>query len=169
MKTPFSLLINKMIVANLASNRSNWATGRYLSLTRHYRATGWSLGSIIEAQDVLSPISTLQIELDNVARYLVVTRILPISVLVLVWSAVLGLFLTNRLVAPILKLAAEAQRSVKVNGRQYPCNQHDEVGVLAHAFAVMASKSIASSVNWKSASRNALATWNAQYAASGSC
>ena len=141
MKTPFSLLINKMIVGESGFEQIQLGDRSLFVAYAPLPSTGWSLGSIIEAQDVLSPISTLQIELDNVARYLVVTRILPISVLVLVLVAVLGLFLTNRLVAPILKLAAEAQ---KIGEGEWdiniPATSNDEVGVLAHAFAVMAEQ-----------------------------
>ena len=140
-KTPFSPLIKKMIAGETGFEQVQFGDQSLFVAYAPLQSTGWSLGSVIEAQDVLSPISTLQIELDNVARYLVVTRILPISVLVLVLVAVLGLFLTNRLVAPILKLAAEAQ---KIGAGEWdiniPVTSNDEVGILTHAFGVMAEQ-----------------------------
>ena len=101
-------------------------------------STGWSLGSVIEAQDILSSINSLQAELDQNARSLVLTRILPISAIVFVLVTLLGLLITNRMLTPIQHLAAEAQKiGAGEWDVQLPPAGNDEIGVLTHAFQVM--------------------------------
>lgn len=137
----FSQVINKMIAGGSGFEQLN-VGGRSLFIAyAPLKSTGWSLGSVIESKDVLSSIGTLQTQLDNTARNLVLTRILPISVGIFILVTFLGLFLTNRLVVPIQKLAAEAQ---KIGSGDWdiniPPSGNDEIGVLSHAFEVMAEQ-----------------------------
>lgn len=140
-ETPFSPVINKMIAGGSGFEQLEVGDRSLFIAYAPLTSTGWSLGSVIEAQDVLSTISTLQSELDNTARYFVITRILPISALVLLLVAIVGVFITSRLVAPILKLTAEAQ---KIGAGEWDINLpetgKDEVGILTHAFGVMAEQ-----------------------------
>jgi GAF domain-containing protein/HAMP domain-containing protein len=140
-ETSFSPIIDKMIAGESGFTQVQSGNRSLFVAYAPLKSTGWSLGSVIEAQDVLSAISTLQIELDNTTRYMVITRILPISALALILVAVLGLFLANRLVAPIQKLTAEAQ---KIGAGEWDINitesSHDEVGILTRAFGVMAEQ-----------------------------
>ena len=139
--TPFTPIVDKMIQAQSGFEQLE-LNGRSLFVAyAPLKSTGWSLGSVIEAQDVLAAIGTLQAELNNNARVLVLSRILPISAIVFVLVTLLGLFLTNRLVVPIQQLAAEAQ---KIGEGEWDINlpptTNDEIGVLARAFQVMAEQ-----------------------------
>ena len=139
--SPFTPIVKKMMNAQSGFEQFE-LNGRSLFIAyAPLKSTGWSLGSVIEARDVLSAISTLQVELSNNARMLVLTRILPISAIVFVLVTLLGIFLTNRLVVPIQQLAAEAQ---KIGAGDWdislPSTGNDEIGVLARAFQVMAKQ-----------------------------
>ena len=105
------------------------------------QSTGWSLGSVIETETVLNSISSLKIQLNDATQFMVLARILPISAVIFILIVVLGLFLTNRVLVPIQKLAAEAQ---KIGAGEWDINvpptSHDEIGVLAGAFKVMAEQ-----------------------------
>jgi len=72
--------------------------------------TGWSLATVVEADEMLQAISVLQNEVETSTQALILTRILPTGGLILIMAAVVGLFLTNRLVSPIQRLATTAQR-----------------------------------------------------------
>jgi GAF domain-containing protein/HAMP domain-containing protein len=102
-------------------------------------STGWSLGNVVRADDVLAAVGELQSELENTSRTLVLNRIMPVSVMLFLIISILGLFLTNRLVNPIPRLAEAAQRlgagqwDVKM-----PRMGKDEIGSLAQSFSSMA-------------------------------
>jgi len=137
-KSPFSPFISRMMKGESGFEQFD-IDGRNLFIAfAPLESTGWSLGSVIEAQDVLSSINTLQTQLDQNARNLVLTRILPVSAVVFVLVTLLGLLLTSRMLTPIQSLAAEAQKigagdwDVKL-----PPSGNDEIGVLSHAFQVM--------------------------------
>jgi GAF domain-containing protein/HAMP domain-containing protein len=101
-------------------------------------STGWSLASVVEAEEVLQAVSALREELRTSTTSLVLTRILPIGGAVLVIVAVLGVLLANRLIDPIQRLAAAAQQiGVGQWDIPLPRTGHDEIGVLSQAFATM--------------------------------
>jgi GAF domain-containing protein/HAMP domain-containing protein len=104
-------------------------------------SSGWSLGSVIEAKNVLKSLSSLQEDMGSVTRSLIVERILPISGVVFLLVIILGLILTNYFVHPIQKLATAAE---KIKAGQWdvelPRMRNDEIGVLAQAFEGMTSQ-----------------------------
>jgi GAF domain-containing protein/HAMP domain-containing protein len=134
----FSPFISRMITGESGFERFEIG-GRSLFIAfAPLESTGWSIGSVIEAEDVLSSIATLQSELNNNARSLLLTRILPISAIIFILVTLLGLLLTTRLVTPIQKLAAEAQKIGEGEWEiNLPLTGNDEIGVLARAFQVM--------------------------------
>jgi GAF domain-containing protein/HAMP domain-containing protein len=74
------------------------------------RSSGWSLGSVAAAQDVLQDITKLQSELNRTTLFLIFTRVLPAAILVAILLVSLASVLTNRLANPIQKLAEAAQK-----------------------------------------------------------
>ncbi len=134
----FSPFIGKMIAGESGFEQFE-LSGRSLFIAyAPLESTGWSLGSVIEAQDVLSSIASLQSELDNNARSLLLTRILPISVIIFVMVALLGFWVTNRLVVPIQQLASEAKKIGSGDWEiNLPVAGDDEIGILTRAFQVM--------------------------------
>jgi GAF domain-containing protein/HAMP domain-containing protein len=101
-------------------------------------SAGWSMASVVEAEEVLRAVAALQEELETSTRSLVLARILPVGGIILAVMAVIGLLLANRLADPIHRLAAAAQR-IGAGQWDVPLPQagNDEIGVLSQAFATM--------------------------------
>jgi GAF domain-containing protein/HAMP domain-containing protein len=104
-------------------------------------STGWSLATVVEADNMLQAVAVLQDEVTNSTQSLVLNRILPAGVAIVIVTAVLGLWLTNRLVNPIQRLAMAAER---IGAGEWdtplPRMGRDEIGVLARAFKTMAAQ-----------------------------
>jgi GAF domain-containing protein/HAMP domain-containing protein len=102
-------------------------------------STGWSLANVVEVDDVLQAMATLQEDLDTSVRSLTLLRILPVGGAIFVVMAAVGLLLTDRLAAPVRRMAAAAQR---IGSGQWdvplPEARNDEIGVLSQALATMA-------------------------------
>lgn len=104
-------------------------------------SSGWSLGSVIEAKNVLKSLSSLQEDMSSVTHSLIIGRILPISGVVFLLVTILGLILTNYFVYPIRKLATAAERIKSGHWDvQLPQTRNDEIGALAQAFEGMTSQ-----------------------------
>lgn len=139
--TPFAPILSKMIAGQSGFGQITLGRRSLFVAYAPLESTGWSLGSVVEARDVLSAVTTLQDELNNTTRILIFTQILPISIGIFALVALLGLILANRLVVPIQKLATEAQ---KVGAGHWdiavPSTGNDEIGILARAFRAMAEQ-----------------------------
>jgi GAF domain-containing protein/HAMP domain-containing protein len=100
--------------------------------------TGWSLAVVVKAENMLQAAAALQDEVQTSTRALILTRTLPVGGFILVVALIVGLLLTNRLVDPIRKLAAAAQR---IGSGEWetplPPAGNDEIGILARAFESM--------------------------------
>jgi GAF domain-containing protein/HAMP domain-containing protein len=101
-------------------------------------STGWSLANVVEVETVLQVMGTLQGELENSTRSLVLARILPVGGGILVFMTIIGFLLTNRVSAPVREMAAAAQQ---IGAGQWdvslPRAGNDEIGVLSRAFTQM--------------------------------
>lgn len=137
----FKPIISRMVVGDTGLEHLDVGNRSIFVAFAPLNSTGWSLGSVIEADDILNSISSLKGQLNDTTRYTVLTRILPITTAIFILIVILGLFFTNRLVVPIQKLAAEAQ---KIGAGEWditvPPTTNDEIGVLAGAFKAMAEQ-----------------------------
>lgn len=101
-------------------------------------STGWSLANVVEVETVLQVMGTLREQMETSTRSLVLARILPVGGGILVFMALIGFLLTNRVSAPVREIAAAAQR---IGAGQWdvslPRVGNDEIGVLARAFNQM--------------------------------
>lgn len=101
-------------------------------------STGWSLGSIVESNEVLKDIAALQSELGQTLRSTVLTRMLPVMAALLILVIVLVLFWMNRLTHPIQQLADAAN---KIGAGEWDTTitemGEDEIGSLARNLASM--------------------------------
>ena len=103
------------------------------------KSTGWSLGSVVAAKEVLGAVGTIQSEMSETRRTLLVTRLLPAVGAILLLLSIGSLLWTNRLIRPVQKLAAVAQKiGAGEWDIQIPATGNDEVGVLARTFGSMA-------------------------------
>ncbi len=100
--------------------------------------TGWSMGSVVQEDQVIESIKVLETELDRTYRNFVLTRAVPIVLLILVSGIFLGLYLVNRALDPLQKLSDNALEIGKGNWDvSLPVEQNDEVGQVAKALQIM--------------------------------
>jgi GAF domain-containing protein/HAMP domain-containing protein len=104
-------------------------------------SAGWSIGSVVEEQDVLTAVSAMRSEMNETTRSLLLQRILPVSLAIFLVVTLLGLISTNRVVKPIRKLADTAQL---IGGGNWDTRSEyagrDEVGLLADSLNHMAAQ-----------------------------
>ncbi len=104
-------------------------------------STGWSVGSVVSAEEVLQGVSELENAMAQGTRSLVLFRIIPITALLLVTVIGLGLLFTNRFVAPLQDLTQAAEQ---IGAGQWdvslPLERQDEIGLLARAFDSMTTQ-----------------------------
>lgn len=101
-------------------------------------STGWSLGSIVAAQDVLQSVTALEMDLQRETRTLLLSRVVPIGILISVALLLVTLLLTNRLVNPIRKLAVAAEKiGAGEMDVEFPSQRDDELGLLARTLEEM--------------------------------
>ncbi|MDH4137429.1 MAG: GAF domain-containing protein, partial [Anaerolineae bacterium] len=138
-KTEFASVLARMMAGSTGFETLEVGGNELFLAYAPLESTGWSLASVVEAEEVLQAVAALQEELEASTRSLMLARIVPVSGGILAVMAVIGFLLTNRfLVAPIQKLAAAAQQIG--TGRwdaPLPQTGNDEIGILAQAFATM--------------------------------
>jgi GAF domain-containing protein/HAMP domain-containing protein len=95
-------------------------------------STGWSLGTVVRAEEVLQSVALLEQDLQGASRALLFFRILPVVLAIALALLLLSVAWTNRLVDPIRELAEAAQ---KIGAGQWqtsvPVRSNDEIGLLA--------------------------------------
>lgn len=102
---------------------------------------GWSLGSVVDAQQILLPVTELNASINENVQSLIVSLILPISLIIFITVILLGLVLTNLLTAPIQKLAVAAESLGHGNWTiELPHTAPDEIGTFAVVFQKMAAQ-----------------------------
>lgn len=102
-------------------------------------STGWSLGTVIEADVVLQGVTVLQQNIADETSSLIIQRLIPTAIVLLIVVLVIGLFLTNRLVDPLRQLAIAAhQIGAKQWDTPLPSATNDEVGLLTRTIKEMA-------------------------------
>jgi GAF domain-containing protein/HAMP domain-containing protein len=104
-------------------------------------STEWSLGSVVEASQVLAPAQALEAEVATATQTLLFSRLLPAIVGLLAAFIVLGLLFTDRFVRPIHSITDAAVRlGAGQRDVQVPVTSQDEIGLLADSFNRMASQ-----------------------------
>lgn len=105
------------------------------------QSTGWSIGSIVDSEDVLATIASLQSNINLTTRNIMLTRVLPVGLILLIFAILIGWFVTDRIVKPIQLLATEAE---KLGRGQWdvniPPSGEDELGLLADSFESMVTQ-----------------------------
>ncbi len=108
---------------------------------------GWSLASVVAAEDVLRNVAGLQQALRRTTQETLFTRILPLGALISLALIALAWIGANRLVDPILKLSASAGRLAVGDWRspapvlrQVAEQNDDEIGLLAYTLGDMAAQ-----------------------------
>ncbi len=115
-------------------------------------STGWSLGSVVAAEDVLQSVAALQQDLSATTRTVLIQRVLPLGVAISIILVVLAFFLTSRLVNPIQRLAEAAEqigsqglREPGIHAAQIPIQANilartDEIGFLANTLTNLSTQ-----------------------------
>ncbi len=131
------------ILANMMAGKSGFDSidpdGRELYIAyAPLESTGWSLGSVIQSNDVLKVITPLQEELGKTTGSLLITFVLPASLALLTLAIVIGLLFTNRTVRPIQNLAETVQKIGAGHWDvQIPRASTYEINILSDAFESM--------------------------------
>lgn len=103
--------------------------------------TGWSMGSVVREEEILQSITSLEIELARTYENVVLSRALPAVLLILVTGILLGMYLINRTVRPLQKLAEQAiQVGNGVWEVELPVGRRDEIGYLAQSLQTMVNQ-----------------------------
>ena len=115
-------------------------------------STGWSLGSVVAADDVLQSVSALQQDLSATTRTVLVRRVLPVGIVISIFLVLLAFFLTSRLVNPIQRLAEAAEqigsrglREPGIHAAEIPIQanilaRNDEIGFLANTLTNLSAQ-----------------------------
>ncbi len=104
-------------------------------------STGWSLGSVVTAEEALKGLTPLRVRLEWTTRSLFLTLILPVSLAVFALVILIGLFTTKRITDPIQKLVSAVQKIGAGNWDiEFPQSCEDEIGLLAREFSSMAGQ-----------------------------
>ncbi|MEM7347784.1 MAG: HAMP domain-containing protein, partial [Chloroflexota bacterium] len=99
---------------------------------------GWSLGTVVEAEAILQQIAPIQSQLAEETNSLILSRVLPLSGLVVIVVLGLGLWLVSQFVTPLQQLTVAAQ-SIGAGRWDTPLPRpnSDEVGLLTWAINSM--------------------------------
>ena len=104
----FSSILDEMMVGS-SGYQSIEVDGRELFVAyAPLSNTTWSLGTVVEAENMLQAVAILEERVAASTQELITTRILPVGALILIVAIVIGLVLTNRLLQPVRSLAAAA-------------------------------------------------------------
>ncbi len=136
--TAFAPVVEQMMSGASGFTQLNVAGRELFVAYAPLEVTGWSLANVVETNVVLQSLGTLQNELQNTTRALLVGRILPVGGGILALMILLGLVSANRIAAPIRKMAVAAEQ---IGEGQWdaplPPTSNDEVGTLAQALSTM--------------------------------
>jgi GAF domain-containing protein/HAMP domain-containing protein len=101
-------------------------------------STGWSLGSVVEAEQLLGAIADMRSEIERSTDDLIVRRVVPVASAILASVLLIGLLLSRRLTGPIRELATVAEH---IGSGQLdtaiPKGGGAEISVLAQALSDM--------------------------------
>ena len=105
------------------------------------KSSGWSLGSVVPAADVLQTVTALERDMREATRNVLLQRVVPISILISLALLLVTILLTNRLVNPIRLLAKEAEQfGAGKRNLQIPDQRSDEIGLLARTLNRMSAQ-----------------------------
>jgi GAF domain-containing protein/HAMP domain-containing protein len=100
--------------------------------------TGWSLASVVPTDIVLAEVHKLESEMSAATQWLIVARLLPLTLVLLGVLVFLGLLVTSLLTNPLARLAEAAdQLGAGQWDVELPAAQVNELGVLASSFGKM--------------------------------
>ncbi len=134
------------ILERMAAGESGFETllvgGRELFVAfTPLETTAWSLGSVVEASQVMAPAARLEAQVQQATQTLLFGRLLPATLAITAAVLILGLILTTLLVRPIRQVVDAATRLGQGElDIQVPVRSRDELGALASAFNTMASQ-----------------------------
>jgi GAF domain-containing protein/HAMP domain-containing protein len=136
--TTFAPLLDEMMAGSTGFETLEIGERELFVAYAPLESTGWSLANVVEVETVLQVMGTLQQQMETSTRSLVLARILPVGGGILVFMALVGLLLTNRVSAPVRAMAAAAQQIGAGNWDvSLPQAGNDEIGVLSRAFNQM--------------------------------
>jgi len=134
------------ILSRMAAGESGFETvsvaGRELFVAfTPLQSTAWSLGSVVEASEVMAPAARLETQVQQATQSLLFGRLLPATLGITAAVLLIGLLLTTLIVRPIRQVVDAATRLGQGQlDIQVPVRSRDELGALASAFNTMATQ-----------------------------
>lgn len=133
------------VIANMTDGDSGFETlkigneGRELYVAyAPLETTGWSLANVSEAETILQFAATLETEMTDTTRNLILRRLLPVSGAILIVIIIAASYFANRETEPLRRMAEAAQRIGSGDwDAPLPPTTQDEVGVLSQALTRM--------------------------------
>lgn len=158
--TSFSQIVDKMtrgesgfaIASTQPTSDQSPATRELFVAYSPLESTGWSLGSVVAAEDVLQSVAALQQDLRLATQTVLVQRVLPLGIAISIVLILLAFFLTYRLVDPIQRLAEAAEqigsrglREPGIHAAEIPIQanilaRNDEIGFLANTLTNLSAQ-----------------------------
>lgn len=138
-ESEFSPILEEMVSGESGFGTINSEGGQELFVAyAPLEGTGWSLASVVQAEEILGDVGQLQSEFQERSRSLILTRILPLAVITFVVVALIAYFALDRLVSPLQKMATAAQSVGEGQwDTELPTDRKDEIGTLAIALDQM--------------------------------
>jgi GAF domain-containing protein/HAMP domain-containing protein len=137
--TPFVSSVLQPMLRGLTGFASLNLGGRELFVAyAPLESTGWSLGSVVEAEQLLAAIADMRSEIERSTDDLIVRRVVPLAAAILAGVLLIGLLLSRRLTGPIQELATVAEQIGSGQlGTAIPEGGGAEISVLAQALSDM--------------------------------
>ncbi len=136
--TEFSPILSKMMDGKSGFESITSAGKEYYIAYTPLVSTGWSIGSVIQREDILKTITPLKQALGKTSTSLLVSFTLPASLALLTITILTSLFITDRTVRPIQKLSETVQKIGAGHWDiQIPQANTYEISVLTDAFESM--------------------------------
>ncbi len=136
--SPFATVIHQMLQGNAGFQSVSTPDGELFVAFAPLPSTHWALASVVPANVVLQSVAELQNELTNTTRNLTLSLLIPIALLFMALSLLVGMIWINRLVSPVQKLTAAASKLGEGEwDTPIPIISQNEIGFLGATLAEM--------------------------------
>jgi len=137
----FDPVITAMLSGEKGRTEVKTDNGSLFVLYAPLESTGWSIATVVPEEELLKPLTELEEDIERDTQQLIFSRLVATGLILFILAAILSIWATNQVVAPIQKLV-EAVRGLGAGNLEFsiPKVQKDEIGVLAKTFQDVTSQ-----------------------------
>ncbi len=137
----YTTLIEIMLAGNQGVTRIELPDRNLYIAYSPIDTTSWSIGSVVQEEEVIASIQSLETELENTNRSFLLTQALPIGIFALLVAVVLISYLVNRTIQPLQNISESALEIGAGNWDvPLPVDRGDEIGQVAQALRTMSDQ-----------------------------